>query len=123
MALRERFLISIQTTASKKRGGQLIGRSAHFLPGRVGWAYLAEEGGIPQCYDCLLSRVSTTTHAAAVPEGGKEASASINGYLKADLQQLREHWLAQYPGDEHLFRDLGRHIGFGMDGDWAGTSK
>jgi hypothetical protein len=56
-------------------------------------------------------------------QGGKEASASINGYMKADLQQLREHWLARYPKDEHVFRDLGRHIGFGMDGDYSDILK
>lgn len=57
-------------------------------------------------------------------QGGKEASAPINGYIKTDLlKQLREHWLARYAQDEHLFRDLGRHIGFGMDGDYCDIVK
>lgn len=56
-------------------------------------------------------------------QGGKEASASIHGYMKADLQQLRDQWLARHPKDEHVFRDLGRHIGFGMDGDYSDIIK
>lgn len=39
------------------------------------------------------------------------------------MQQLREQWLARYPDDEHLFRSLGRHIGFGMDGDYSDIIK
>jgi len=52
-------------------------------------------------------------------QGGKAASASVNGYMKAELQQLCEQWRARYPDDEHLFRSLGRHIGFGMDVDYS----
>lgn len=60
---------------------------------------------------------------AEYQKGGKDATAAINGYMKADLQQLREHWLAEYPTDSEIFRALYRHIGFGMDGDYADILK
>jgi uncharacterized protein (TIGR02391 family) len=49
-------------------------------------------------------------------QGGKEASAAINGYVSADYQQLWDLWRQQFP-DETLGY-LGRHIHFGMDCDY-----
>jgi uncharacterized protein (TIGR02391 family) len=46
----------------------------------------------------------------------EEATAAIKGYLKTDYEQLQEHWRRRYP-DEHLGY-LGRHLKFGMDGDY-----
>ena len=48
--------------------------------------------------------------------GGKEASAAVNEYLKSDYQKLSELWREQFPNG--LPSNLGRHIGFGMDGDY-----
>ena len=49
-------------------------------------------------------------------EGGKDACAAINGYMKSDYEQLWDLWRQRFP-DESLGY-LGRHIHFGMDGDY-----
>lgn len=49
-------------------------------------------------------------------EGGKEAVSAINGYMKADYEQLWDLWRQKFP-DENL-GSLGRHIHFGMDCDY-----
>lgn len=42
---------------------------------------------------------------------------ALKGYMVTDLQQLKAHWLGRYPGDDHAFRTLGRHVGFCMGQD------
>lgn len=49
-------------------------------------------------------------------EGGKEATAAIHGYIKADYEQLWDLWQQQLP-DEHL-GNLGRHVHFGEGCDY-----
>jgi uncharacterized protein (TIGR02391 family) len=49
-------------------------------------------------------------------QGGKEASKAINGYMKTDYEQLWDLWQQKFP-DEKL-GNLGRHVHFGMDGDY-----
>jgi uncharacterized protein (TIGR02391 family) len=49
-------------------------------------------------------------------QGGKDASAAINGYMSADYEQLWDLWRQKFP-DENL-GNLGRHIHFGMDCDY-----
>lgn len=49
-------------------------------------------------------------------QGGKDASAAINGYMKNDYEQLWDIWEQRFP-DENL-GNLGRHIHFGMDNDY-----
>lgn len=53
--------------------------------------------------------------------GGKEASSAINGYMKIDYENLLDIWRQKFP-DEHL-GNLGRHIRFGMDGDYKDIIK
>ena len=53
------------------------------------------------------ARDAFTLHAAQ----GKEATAAINGYMKADYHQLWDRWRQRFP-NEHLGA-LGRHIGKG----------
>ena len=49
-------------------------------------------------------------------EGGKDAVSAINGYMKADYEQLLDVWRQRFP-DENL-GNLGRHVHFGMDCDY-----
>jgi len=49
-------------------------------------------------------------------EGGKEKSGAVNDYLKSDYQKLLELWHQEFPGGPPS--NLGRHIAFGMDGDY-----
>jgi uncharacterized protein (TIGR02391 family) len=49
--------------------------------------------------------------------GGKEASAAVNAYLKSDLDRLSELWAQQF--DSGLPSNLARHIRFGTDGDYC----
>ena len=50
-------------------------------------------------------------------QGGKEASAAINGYMSADYEQLWDLWRQKFP--EENLGNLGRHIHFGMDCDYS----
>ncbi len=54
-------------------------------------------------------------------QGGKEAARAVNGYLKSDYEKLANHWAECFR--EHLPSNLGRHIGFGMDGDYEDILK
>jgi uncharacterized protein (TIGR02391 family) len=56
-------------------------------------------------------------------QGGKNASAATNAYLKADLQQLMQHWRARYSKESAVFESLARHISFGMGGDYSDILK
>ena len=49
-------------------------------------------------------------------QGGKEAAAQVNSYLKSDYKRLEELWGQRFqsPVPSHL----GRHIAFGMDGNY-----
>jgi uncharacterized protein (TIGR02391 family) len=49
-------------------------------------------------------------------QGGKEASAQVNSYLKSDFKKLETLWAQQFPDGVPSY--LGRHISFGMDGDY-----
>jgi uncharacterized protein (TIGR02391 family) len=49
-------------------------------------------------------------------QGGKENSGAVNGYLKSDYQKLLELWRQEFPSGPPS--NLGRHIAFGMDGDY-----
>ncbi len=49
-------------------------------------------------------------------QGGKTASKAINEYIKSDYQSLLDIWQQQFP--EGNLGNLGRHIHFGMDGDY-----
>src|SRR5437868_14612925 len=48
-------------------------------------------------------------------QGGKEASAKVNAYLKSDYEKLKALWAQQF--DNGVPSYLGRHLSFGMDGD------
>jgi hypothetical protein len=45
-----------------------------------------------------------------------DAATTIAGYLKADFQDLRDHWHSMFP--EEKFGYLGRHIGWGQKSDF-----
>ncbi|HSH48867.1 MAG TPA: TIGR02391 family protein [Halomonas sp.] len=49
-------------------------------------------------------------------EGGEEAVTAINGYMRADYEQLWDLWRQKF-ADENL-GNLGRHVHFGMDCDY-----
>ncbi len=59
---------------------------------------------------------------ALYQQGGREASAAVNGYLKSDYKKLEELWGRQFSSAFHL-GSLGRHIKFGMDGDYNDMLK
>ncbi len=54
-------------------------------------------------------------------QGGKDASAAINGYMSADYEQLWDLWRQKFP--EENLGNLGRHIHFGMDCDYEDIIK
>lgn len=54
---------------------------------------------------------------AQCPQDNSTTPEPLKGYMSADYQQLKAHWLGQYPDDDHVFRDLGRHVGFCMGKD------
>jgi uncharacterized protein (TIGR02391 family) len=58
---------------------------------------------------------------ALYEKGGQDASAPVNAYLKSDYKKLKELWTQQFP--TALPSNLGRHIGFGMDGDYRDILK
>lgn len=53
--------------------------------------------------------------------GGKEATLTVNRYIRNDYESLLELWQRQYP-DEHL-GNLGRHIHFGDECDYSDMVK
>lgn len=53
--------------------------------------------------------------------GRKEAAASVNAYLKSDYQKLEELWTGHFTDGMPSY--LGRHIGFGMEGDYEDILK
>src|ERR1035437_2183798 len=56
-------------------------------------------------------------HALALYEqGGKDAAAPVNAYLKSDYKKLEDLWKQRFPGSIPSY--LGRHIAFGMDSDY-----
>lgn len=50
-----------------------------------------------------------------------QAAKTIASYMKADFQQLRDHWHSRYP--EESFGYLGRHIGFAEKNDFSDIIK
>jgi len=54
---------------------------------------------------------------AQCPQDNSTTPEPLKGYMLTDYQQLKAHWLGQYPDDDHAFRDLGRHVGFCMGKD------
>ena len=54
-------------------------------------------------------------------QGGKEAADPVNAYLKSDYKKLKELWSQQfsYPVPSYL----GRHIAWGMEGDYRDILK
>ena len=54
-------------------------------------------------------------------QGGKEASAQVNAYLKSDYEKLKTLWAQQFSNG--VPSNLGRHIGFGMDADYEDILK
>jgi uncharacterized protein (TIGR02391 family) len=52
---------------------------------------------------------------------GKEASAKVNAYLKSDYEKLKTLWAQQF--DDGAPSYLGRHLNFGMDGDYRDILK
>jgi len=53
---------------------------------------------------------------ALYEEGGKNATKTINGYIKSDYKSLEELWRVMEP--KGTLGNLGRHIHFGMDQDY-----
>ncbi len=58
---------------------------------------------------------------AQYKQGGKEASAQVNSYLKSDFKKLETLWAQQFSSGVPSY--LGRHIGYGMDGDYEDILK
>ena len=58
---------------------------------------------------------------AQYKQGGKDASAQVNAYIKSDYEKLKTLWAQQFPNG--VPSNLGRHIGFGMDGDYEDILK
>jgi uncharacterized protein (TIGR02391 family) len=58
---------------------------------------------------------------ALYEQGGKEAAAQVNAYLKADYDKLKTLWAEQLKGSVPSY--LWRHISFGMDGDYRDILK
>lgn len=54
-------------------------------------------------------------------QGGKEAAAQVNAYLKSDYKKLEELWGQRFSGAVPSY--LGRHIAFGVDSDYRDVLK
>lgn len=54
-------------------------------------------------------------------ENENQAVKTIASYMRADYQQLCDHWHSQFP--EERFGNLGRHIGFAMKNDFNDIIK
>ncbi len=66
----------------------------------------------------LLQNIESKSRDALLlyDQGGKDASASVNRYLKSDYKELEEHWKEQFSTPVPSY--LGRHICFGLDSDY-----
>lgn len=54
---------------------------------------------------------------AQCPQDNSTTPEPLKGYVLTDYQQLKAHWLGQYPDDAPAFRSLGRHVDFCMGQD------
>ena len=54
-------------------------------------------------------------------QGGKDAAAHVNEYLKSDYEKLKTLWSQQFATG--IPSGLGRHIAYGMDGDYRDIMK
>jgi uncharacterized protein (TIGR02391 family) len=63
-----------------------------------------------------LARKAADARAQCAKDADR-APDTLKQYMLDDLHQLKAHWLGRYPGDDHAFRNLGRHVGFCMRKD------